>query len=150
MSINKVIISGNLTRDAELSTTAGGTAMLKIGVAVNERVRTSNGEYEDRANYVDCVLWGRRAEALAKYMAKGTKVAVVGRLHWSGWKDKETGRNRSKLDVFIEDLEFMSRAQDAQNGAQAAPSAQDAVQAQWSGASVTEAPAAYNDEDIHF
>lgn len=150
MSINKVIISGNLTRDGELSTTAGGTSMLKIGVAVNERVRNSQGEYEDRANYVDCTLWGRRAEALAKYMVKGTKVAVMGRLHWSGWKDKETGRNRSKLDVFIEDLEFMSRAQDAQSGAQAAPSAQDAVQAQWSGASVTEAPAAYNDEDIPF
>ena len=150
MSINKVMISGNLTRDGELSTTAGGTAMLKIGVAVNERVRNSQGEYEDRANYVDCTLWGRRAEALAKYMVKGTKVTVMGRLHWSGWKDKETGKNRSKLDVFIEDLEFMSRAQDAQSGAQAAPSAQDAVQAQWSGASVTEASAAYSDEDIPF
>ena len=124
--------------------------MLKIGVAVNERARNSQGEYEDRANYVDCVLWGRRAEALAKYMAKGTKVSIVGRLHWNGWKDKETGRNRSKLDVYIEDVEFMSRAQGAQDAAQAPVSAQDAVQAQWSGASVTEAPAAYNDEDIPF
>lgn len=150
MSINKVLISGNLTRDGELSTTAGGTAMLKIGVAVNERVRNSQGEYEDRANYVDCVLWGRRAEALAQYMAKGTKVAVEGRLHWSGWKDKETNKNRSKLDVYVDDIEFMSRAQGAQEGAQEAPSAQDAVQSQWSGASVTEATAAYNDEDIPF
>lgn len=150
MSINKVMISGNLTRDAELSITAGGTAMLKIGVAVNERVRNSQGEYEDRANYVDCVLWGRRAEAIAQYMTKGTKVAVDGRLHWSGWKDKETNKNRSKLDVYVEDIEFMSRAQGAQEGAQAAPSAQDAVQSQWSGASVTEVPAAYDDEDIPF
>ena len=150
MSINKVIISGNLTRDGELSTTAGGTAMLKVGVAVNERVRNSQGEYEDRANYVDCTLWGRRAEALAKYMAKGTKVAVEGRLHWSGWKDKETNKNRSKLDVYVDDIEFMSRAQGAQEGAQAALSAQDAVRSQWSGASVTEATAAYDDEDIPF
>ncbi len=112
MSINKSMISGNLTRNAELKATAGGTSVLAFGVAVNERRRNASGEFEDYANYVDCQLFGRRAEALAQYLTKGTKVAIEGHLHYSSWEDRNGGGRRSKLEVYVDELEFLS----ARNG----------------------------------
>ena len=117
MSINKVIVSGNLTRDAELRTTASGNPVCSFGVAVNDRRRNQNGEWEDYANFVDCQLFGRRAEAIAQYLTKGTKVAVEGRLHYSSWEDRNGGGRRSKLEVYVDELEFMSGRSNAQNGA---------------------------------
>ena len=117
MSINKVIVSGNLTRDAELRTTASGNPVCSFGVAVNDRRRNQNGEWEDYANFVDCQLFGRRAEAIAQYLTKGTKVAVEGRLHYSSWEDRNGGGRRSKLEVYVDELEFMSGRSSAQNGA---------------------------------
>ena len=110
MSINKVMISGNLTRDAELRSTQGGSSVLKLGVAVNDRRKNpSTGEWEDVPNFIDCTLFGRRAESLAQYLVKGTKVAIEGRLHYSSWEDRQTGQKRSKLDVNVDEIEFMSR-----------------------------------------
>lgn len=117
MSINKVMISGNTTRDAELRATSTGNSVLTFGVAVNDRRRNANGEWEDYANFVDCQLFGRRAEALAQYLTKGTKVAIEGRLHYSSWEDRNGGGRRSKLDVYVDELEFMSGRSSAQNGA---------------------------------
>ena len=75
MSINKVVISGNLTRDGEIRTTQSGMSVLNIGVAVNDRIKNAtSGEWEDYPNYVNCVMFGRRAEAIAQYLTKGTKV----------------------------------------------------------------------------
>ena len=109
MSINKVMITGNLTRDAELRTTPSGTAILNVGVAVNDRRRNpQTGDWEDYANFVDCTMFGKRAEALNQYLTKGTKVAIEGRLHYSSWEDRNTGQKRSKLDVTIDEIEFMS------------------------------------------
>ena len=86
MSINRVCISGNLTRDPEIRSTAGGTSVMGFGVAVNERRRNAQtGEWEDYPNFVDCTLFGRRAEALERYLSKGSKVAIEGKLRWSQW-----------------------------------------------------------------
>ena len=117
MSINKAIVSGNITRDAELRATAAGNPVCSFGVAVNDRRRNQNGEWEDYANFVDCQLFGRRAEALAQYLTKGTKVAIEGRLHYSSWEDRNGGGRRSKIDVYVDELEFMSGRSSAQNGA---------------------------------
>lgn len=121
MSINHVTISGNLTRDAELRATPGGTAVLSFGVAVHESVKGSDGQYTDRPNFVDCTMFGTRAEGIAQYLAKGTKVAVSGKLRYSSW-DKD-GQHRSKLEVIVDDIEFMSRkpSQPAPQPAQYAP-----------------------------
>lgn len=114
MSINKVIISGNLTRDPELRQTSAGTAVLSFGIAVNERMKNSQtGEWEDRANFIDCTMWGKRAEAVSKYLAKGSKVCVEGKLRQSTW-EKE-GQKRSKVEVIVDELELMSRAEGASN-----------------------------------
>ena len=109
MSINKVMITGNLTRDAELRQTPSGTAVLNIGVAVNDRRRNAqSGEWEDYANFIDCTMFGRRAEGIAQYLTKGTKVAIEGRLHYSSWEDRNSGQRRSKVDVTVDEIEFMS------------------------------------------
>lgn len=107
MSINRVSISGNLTRDCEVRTTSGGANVVTFGVAVNER-RKVNGEWQDVANYVDCfayltdgqLAWQRRR------LHKGAKVAVDGRLRYSSWETKD-GQRRSKVEVFAEEIEFM-------------------------------------------
>ena len=107
MSINRVIISGNLTRDPEIRHTTGGTAVLAIGVAVNDRRRNNQtGEWEDYPNFVDCTMFGSRAEAVCRYLSKGSKVAIDGRLRWSQWE--RDGRKQSKLEVIVDDIEFMS------------------------------------------
>lgn len=107
MSINRVTISGNLTRDAELRQTQGGTSVLSIPVAVNDRRRNpQTNEWEDHANFVDCVLFGRRAEALAPKLRKGQKVAIDGKLRYSSWE--RDGQRRSKLEVMVDEVELMS------------------------------------------
>lgn len=108
MSINRVAISGNLTRDAELRQ-AGETPVLAMGVAVNDRRKNrQTGEWEDRPNFFDVTLFGRRAEALAQYMTKGTKVAVEGRLRYESWEDGD-GKRRSRVGIVADEVEFMSR-----------------------------------------
>lgn len=108
MSINRVNISGNLTRDPELRQTQGGMAILSLGVAVNDRRKNQQtGEWEDVPNFVDCVVFGTRAEKLAQFLAKGAKVAIEGKLRWSQWE--KDGAKRSKLEVIVDEIEFMSR-----------------------------------------
>ncbi|MGI6032291.1 MAG: single-stranded DNA-binding protein [Coriobacteriales bacterium] len=117
MSINKVIITGNLTRDPETRSTANGTTILRLGVAVNDRRRNQQtGDWEDYPNFVDCNMFGKRAEAIAPYLSKGTKVAIEGRLHYSSWEDRNTGAKRSKIDVTIDEIEFMSSRNSGRNG----------------------------------
>ncbi|MCL1880513.1 MAG: single-stranded DNA-binding protein [Actinomycetia bacterium] len=107
MSINKVMISGNLTRDPELRSTPSGTSVLTFGVAVNDRRKNaSTGEWEDYPNYIDCTVFGSRAEALSRILVKGMKVAIDGRLHYSSWE--QDGKKRSKIDVTVDQVDFMS------------------------------------------
>ena len=111
MSINRVCISGNLTRDPETRRTAGGTAVMNFGVAVNDRAKNpQTGEWEDRPNFVDCVMFGTRAEAVGRYLSKGSKVAIEGKLRWSQWQTQD-GQKRSKLEVIVDEIEFMSRSE---------------------------------------
>lgn len=108
MSINKVLITGNLTRDPELKSTAGGMSILNFGVAVNERAKNQqSGEYEDRPNFIDCTMFGKRAESVSKYISKGSKVAIEGKLRWNQWE--KDGQKHSKLSVIVDEIEFMSR-----------------------------------------
>lgn len=105
MSINRVVISGNLTRDPELRTTAGGMQILNIGVAVNDRRKNGQtGEWEDCPNFIDCTLFGKRAESVSQYISKGSKVTIEGKLRWSSWE--KDGQKRSKIEVIVDDIEF--------------------------------------------
>lgn len=107
MSINRVIISGNLTRDPELRQTQSGMPVMSMGVAVNDRRKNpQTGEWEDYPNFIDCTMFGQRAQSLANYLSKGTKVSIEGKLRWSQWE--RDGQKRSKIEVIVDELEFMS------------------------------------------
>lgn len=109
MSINRVELTGNIAGDADLRMTPGGTAILEFAIAVNDRRRRPDGEWEGYANFIDCRLFGRRAESLQKYMTKGVKVAVAGKLRKNVWEDRETGQTRSRVEVVVDDVDFMQR-----------------------------------------
>ena len=109
MSINRVNITGNLTRDPELRATAGGTQILAFGVAVNDRRKNpQTGAWEDVPNFVECIVFGSRAEAVSRFISKGSKVAIEGKLRYSAWETKE-GQRRSKLEVIVDEIDFLSR-----------------------------------------
>lgn len=114
VSINRVNITGNLTRDPELRATQSGTQVLHLGVAVNDRRRNpQTGNWEDYPNFIDCVMFGTRAEAIQRYLSKGTKVAIEGRLRYSSWE--RDGQKRSKIEVVVDEIEFMSSRQGGGN-----------------------------------
>ena len=109
MSINRVNISGNLTRDPELRATATGTQVLSLGVAVNDRRRNpQSGEWEDYPNFIDCTMFGTRAETVGRFLSKGSKVAIEGKLRYSTWE--RDGQKRSKLEVIVDEIEFLSKS----------------------------------------
>jgi len=108
MSINRTIISGNLTRDPESREFASGTKCLCFSVAVNERVKDASGEWTDRPNYIDCTMFGARVPFFADKLTKGTKVTVEGKLRWSQWDAKDGSGKRSKIEVIVDELEFVS------------------------------------------
>lgn len=151
MSINRVIISGNLTRDPELRSTASGLPVLGFGVAVNDRRKNQQtGEWEDYPNFIDCTMFGARAESLSRYLGKGTKVAIEGKLRWSQWERE--GQKRSKIEVIVDELEFMSsRNSDSSSygggmgGGYSAPAA-----APVAAAPLVDASSSVYDEDIPF
>lgn len=126
MSINRVNISGNLTRDPELRATAGGTQVLGFGVAVNDRRKNNQtNQWEDYPDFVDCTMFGNRAESMARILRKGMKVAIEGKLRYSAWE--KDGQRRSKLEVIVDEIELMSQNP---NGQQAQQYAQQAYQPQ--------------------
>jgi single-strand DNA-binding protein len=123
MSINRVCITGNLTRDPELRSTAGGMAILKMGIAVNDRRKNpQSGEWEDAPNFFDVVVFGQRGESISRFLNKGSKVAIEGKLRWSSWETPE-GDKRSKVEIIADDIEFMSsRTEGGGGGSYNAPS----------------------------
>lgn len=116
MSINRVTLTGNLTRDPDLRSTASGLPVLGFGIAVNDRHKNQQtGEWEDYPNFIDCTMFGARAEAVAKYLSKGAKVAIEGKLRWSQWE--RDGQKRSKIEVIVDEIEFMQQRRDEMNAA---------------------------------
>lgn len=119
MSINRAIVSGNLTRDPELRATAGGTQVLGFGIAVNDRRRNQQtGEWEDYPNFIDCTMFGNRAEALSRILRKGMKVAIEGKLRYSSWEDKNGGGRRSKVEIVPDEVVLMSQNPNGQQAPQ--------------------------------
>lgn len=106
MSVNQVAVVGNLTRDVELRSTQGGTAVLSFGIAVNDRRKNQQtGQWEDVPNFFECVTFGNRATALSDILTKGMKVAIAGKLHYSSWE--KDGQKHSKVDIIANDVELM-------------------------------------------
>ena len=109
-SFNKVILMGNVTRDPELRYTPKGTAIAKIGLAVNRTWRNEAGETKEEVTFVDIDAFGKQAETLGQYVKKGRALLVEGRLKLDQWDDKQTGQKRSKLGVSLENFQFIGAA----------------------------------------
>jgi single-strand DNA-binding protein len=121
MGINRVVISGNLTRDPELRSTSGGTSVLRLGVAVNDRRKNQQtGEWEDYPNFIDVAVFGARGEALSRFLSKGSKVAIEGKLRWRQWETPQ-GDKRSAIEVIADEVEFLS-SRDGGSGGYSSPS----------------------------
>lgn len=105
-NFNRVFLMGNLTRDIELKYTPANLAIAKIGLAVNRRYRTADGEDREETTFVDCDAFGKTAETMSKYLAKGRPVFIEGRLKLDQWEDKE-GNKRSKMAVVVEGFQFI-------------------------------------------
>ena len=104
-NMNRVELSGNLTRDPELQVTQSGKSLLKFGLAVGEK----NGD-KTYTHFFECVIWGKYGEVMQSYLSKGQHVAVAGTLHYSSWSDPKTGYKRSKVEVYVQVLDTMGPA----------------------------------------
>lgn len=105
-NLNKVMLMGNLTRDVELKTTPNNQTVGNIGLAVNRRWKSADGEQREETTFIDCEAWGKTAEILSKYLSKGRPVYIEGRLKLDQWEEKD-GTKRSKLRVVVEAFEFI-------------------------------------------
>ena len=103
---NKVLLMGNITRDIELKQTPSNQSVATIGLAVNRRFKTKDGEDREEVTFVDCEAWGRTAEVIHQYFGKGKPIFIEGRLKLDQWEDKE-GKKQSRLRVVIEEFQFV-------------------------------------------
>ncbi|HMC06665.1 MAG TPA: single-stranded DNA-binding protein [Solirubrobacterales bacterium] len=115
-NLNRVVITGNLTRDPELRSLPSGTSVCKLRVAVNSRRKDQNGEWVDKPNYFDVTVWGAQGENCATYLSKGRPVAVDGRLDWREW-DAQDGSKRQSVEIVADSVQFLgSRTDQGGNG----------------------------------
>ena len=114
-NINRVVLTGNLTRDPELRNTPSGTSVCSLRLAVNTSRKDASGQWVDKPNYFDITVWGRQGENVAQYLAKGRPVAVDGRLEWREFTDKE-GNNRQAVEIVADSVQFLGGRDDANGG----------------------------------
>ena len=111
MNINRVVLTGNLTRDPELSSTPGGLSICKLGLAVNGRRKTKEGNWEEKANFFRVTVFGKQAENCHQYLKKGRAIAIDGRLEWSQWERE--GQKRESVDIIADNVQFLGGRDDA-------------------------------------
>lgn len=109
-NINTVVIAGRTTKDPEIKVTPSGTAVLSFSLAVNDTKKNAQGEWEDVVDFFDCKVFGKRAESLAQYIPKGSKLTINGRLHQDRWQAQD-GTNRSRVSIIVQDIELPPRLQ---------------------------------------
>jgi single-strand DNA-binding protein len=110
-NINRVVLTGNLTRDPELRSTPSGTSVCSLRVACNTRRKDSSGNWVDKPNYFDVTVWGAQGENCAQYLSKGRPVAVDGRLEWREWDD-QNGNKRQAVDIIADSVQFLGGRED--------------------------------------
>jgi single-strand DNA-binding protein len=105
-NINRVVMTGNLTRDPELRSTNSGTPVCGLRIACNTRRKDGSGNWVDKPNYFDVTVWGAQGENCAKFLEKGRPVAVDGRLEWREFTDKD-GNNRQATEIVADSVQFL-------------------------------------------
>jgi single-strand DNA-binding protein len=105
-NINRVIVTGNLTRDPELRHTSGGTAVCELRIAVNSSRKDESGNWVDKPNFFNVKVWGAQGENCSTYLSKGRPVAVDGRLDWREWED-QNGNKRQTIEIIADRVQFL-------------------------------------------
>ena len=115
-NINRVVLTGNLTRDPELRSLPSGMSVCSLRVACNTRRKNNgSGEWEDKPNYFDVTVWGAQGENCARFLTKGRPVAIDGRLEWREW-DTQDGQKRQAIDIIADTVQFLGGRDDAMGG----------------------------------
>jgi single-strand DNA-binding protein len=115
-NINRVVMTGNLTRDPELRNLPSGMAVCSLRIACNTRRKNnSTGEWEDKPNYFDVTVWGAQGENCAKFLSKGRPIALDGRLEWREWETQD-GQKRQAVDIIADSVQFLGGRDDAGSG----------------------------------
>jgi single-strand DNA-binding protein len=122
MSINRVVLTGNLTQDPELRTLPSGTTVCSLRVASNTRRRTADGSWEDKPNYFDVRVWGAQGEACARFLSRGRAIGVDGRLEWREFETRD-GQKRQAVEIVADAVEFLSGDQAPSRGGDPEPPA---------------------------
>ena len=135
--INRVVLVGRLTRDAELKYTANGQAVCKFSIAVNRRKKNGD-QWEDEANYFDVTLWGRQGEAVNQYLLKGKSVGVDGELRQDRWQ--QDGQNRSKVEIVASNIQLLGGGSGSGNAGSGSASGNNGSFGSGSGSSRSEQP----------
>jgi single-strand DNA-binding protein len=114
-NINRVVLTGNLTRDPELRSTNSGTSVCSLRIATNTRQKDPSGEWTDRAHYFSVTVFGAQGENCARFLSKGRPVAIDGRLQWREWQD-QNGNKRESIEIVAESVQFLGGRDDAAGG----------------------------------
>lgn len=122
LNLNQVTIAGHLTRDPQVKTLQSGNMVANFGVAINRRWKTESGETREAVTFVDCSAWGKTAENIGHFLAKGDPLCVVGHLHLESWDDKD-GQKRSKLVVVADRIHFLGQRRDGAKAPTPTPAA---------------------------
>ena len=115
-NINRVVLTGNLTRDPELRSTPSGLPVCSLRLACNTRRKNSTGAWEDKPNYFDVTVWGAQGENCANYLSKGRPVAVQGRLDWREWETQDGSGKRQAVEIIAESVQFLGSRGDNPGG----------------------------------
>ena len=148
-NINRVVMTGNLTRDPELRNTPSGTSVCSLRIACNTRRKDGSGNWVDKPNYFDVTVWGAQGENCAQYLAKGRPVAIDGRLEWREWEDKD-GNKRQATDIIADSVQFLGSREGGENGGRFTPQSDVPADTADFQAPVPAAGGSAQDDDIPF
>ena len=114
-NINRVVLTGNLTRDPELRSLQSGTSVCSLRIATNSRRRDASGEWVDKPNYFSVTVWGAQGENCARFLSKGRPVCIDGRLDWREWQAQD-GSKRESVEIIAESVQFLGGRDDNMGG----------------------------------
>jgi single-strand DNA-binding protein len=146
-NINRVVLTGNLTRDPELRSIPSGTSVCSLRLASNTRRKDASGNWVEKPNFFDVTVWGAQGENCAQYLSKGRPVAVDGRLEWREWED-QNGNKRQSIDIIADSVQFLGSREGNDNGGRFTP--QSDVPADTSDYASAPAGGSSQDDDIPF
>ncbi len=126
-SVNKVILIGNVGKDPEIKYTPSGKCVAKLSLATNERYKDNSGEWQDRAEWHNLVLWQRRAEIVGEYVSKGSRIYIEGKLQTSSWDDKQSGEKKYRTEIVVDNLVLLDKGNGNGNGNESAHAGSPAV-----------------------